>query len=150
MTKVCVVCGKSFESGWSSAKYCSKLCRDRHYRPLVPLHDNICVFCGKPFKTKIKTARCCSFTCCDRLRRGWASLAEFEKAQAERKARSKARAERDTCGLTLAQRQEVIDAQNGDQSQLWKRSQSWTKAQHKYAKKRYEELHGLFTSTFNP
>lgn len=145
-TKVCVVCGKVFETRRPNAKCCSEKCAHRWRHPLVPQLDKVCVFCGKPFKTHNSTARCCSKLCADRHRRGWASLADYEKAQTERKAS----AERDRNGLTIAEIQEVIDVQNGDQSQLWKRSQSWTKAQHKYAKKRYEELHGLFAMTFNP
>lgn len=138
-----------FEAHDLREKYCSELCRNRHRHPLVPFLDKVCVFCGKPFKTHNSTAKCCSKLCADRLRRGWASLAEFEKAQSERKDRINARSERDTCGLTLAQRQEVINAQNGDPSQLWKRSQSWTKAQHKYAKERYVKQHISFAATWN-
>ena len=149
MTKVCETCGKEFEAHDARAKYCSKLCKDRHYRPLVPLHDNVCVFCGKHFKTKMPSAKCCSNTCCDRHRRGWASLEQFNAAHQAKRADYNNQRERDRNGLTLAQIQEVIDAQDGDPSQLWKRSQSWTAAQRKYAKDRYQQNHGLFTSTYN-
>lgn len=149
MKKICPNCGKEFETGNVSKVYCSKLCRNRHDRPLVPFIDKVCVFCGKSFKTKMSFARCCSYTCADRLRRGWSSLDEYEKAQEARHARSKARNERATCGLTPEQRQDVIDAQNSARDTLWRRSQSWTPAQREFARKRYEDMHGLFAVICN-
>ena len=85
-----------------------------------------------------------------RVQSGYATLADFEKAQAERAAAHNKAHERDRNGLTLAQIQEVIAAQDGDPSQLWRRSQHWTAAQRKYARDRYQEMHGLFTQTWNP
>lgn len=148
MTKTCPTCGKTFEARTVRAKYCSKRCCNRHSHPLVPILDKACVFCGNHFKTKKPNARYCSSACARRMRLGWASLADFEKAQAERQTAYNKRHERDRFGLTLAQIQEVIDAQDGDPSLLWKRSQHWTKAQRKYAKQRYEEKHGLFVQTY--
>lgn len=148
MTKVCLFCGKPFEAKRSSAKYCSMYCNHQYNRPHVPFLEKVCLFCGKPFKTHNSTARCCSKICADRRRRGFASLAAYEEAQSERKAAFNKQHERNREGLTLAQIKEVIDAQNGDQALLWKRSQSWSKAQHKYAKKRYQENHGLFVQTY--
>ena len=150
MTNVCVICGKSFEAKRACAKYCSKLCRDHASRPLKPLLDKVCVFCGKHFKTKMPKARCCSFTCCDRLRRGWESLEQYNAAHQAKKADYNRTQERDRNGLTLAQVQAVIDAQDGDPALLYERSRSWTPAQRKYARDRYQENHGLFTSTWNP
>ena len=69
-TKICETCGKTFEAHDLREKYCSKICRNRHKHPLVPLLDKVCVFCGKAFKTHNSTARCCSKLCADRLRRG--------------------------------------------------------------------------------
>mgnify|MGYP003316274010 CR=1 FL=1 len=151
VTKTCPVCGKVFETARKEKVYCSNRCyKAAHYTPVKP-HDLVCVFCGKAFTSMNSTAKYCSRLCAGRRRTGYETLADFENAQAARKASSfEKRSERDRNGLTLAQIQEVINAQDGDPSQLWKRSQSWTKAQRKYAQKRYEENHGLFTSTYNP
>ena len=129
---------------------CSPECSELLRHPKVVHEKKICPFCGKAFMPKVSYQKFCSKECNNRSTRGYADLEDYNRVKAVRDKAAKASAERDTCGLTLAQRQEVIDAQNGDQSQLWKRSQSWTKAQHKYAKKRYEELHGLFVTTYNP
>ena len=151
LTKTCPTCGKVFETARKEKVYCSNRCyKIAHYTPIQP-HDLVCVFCGKPFTSRYATAKYCSKLCAGRARIGYATLTDFEKAQAERAAAVRhSECERDRNGLTLAQVQEVIDAQNGDPSQLWKRSQSWTPAQRKYARKRYEENHGLFTATWNP
>ena len=150
VTKTCPVCGKTFVTTRKFQINCSKACyKAAQHRERQPV-ERVCVFCGKAFKSMSRTAKYCSRTCMYRVQRGYATLADFEKAQAERKAAHNKQYERDRNGLTLAQIQEVIAAQDGDLSQLWKRSQSWTKAQRKYAQKRYEENHGLFTSTYNP
>ena len=151
LTKTCPTCGKVFETARKEKVYCSNRCyKIAHYTPIQP-HDLVCVFCGKPFTSRYATAKYCSKLCAGRARIGYATLTDFEKAQAERAAAVRhSECERDRNGLTLAQVQEVIDAQNGDPSQLWKRSQSWTPAQRKYARDRYQEMHGLFTSTWNP
>ena len=150
MEKTCPVCGKVFETARKFQTYCSKACyKAAHYKPVKP-HDLVCVFCGKQFTSMKGTAKYCSKLCAGRRRTGYATLADFEKAQAERKAAHNKQFERDRNWLTLAQIQEVINAQDGDPSLLFGRSQSWTKAQRKYAKKRYEENHGLFSQTWNP
>lgn len=150
MKRTCQVCGKVFETARSDKVFCSKACyKAAQHRERQPV-DRVCVFCGKAFTSMSRTAKYCSRTCMYRVQKGYATLADFEKAQAERKAAHNKQYERDRNGLTLAQIQEVINAQDGDPSLLWKRSQSWTKAQHKYAQKRYEENHGLFSQTWNP
>ena len=114
-------------------------------------YEKTCAFCGKTFAPKAINAKFCSPLCMRRYRiGGYATLADFERAQAERKATYNKRHERDRNGLTLAEIQDVIDAQDGDPSLLWKRSQSWTPAQRKYAKDRYSEIHNLFAATCNP
>lgn len=150
ITAVCPVCGKVFETARKFQTYCSKACyKAAQHRERQPV-DRVCVFCGKAFKSMSRTAKYCSTVCSSRFCKGYATLADFEKAQAERKAAHNKQYERDRNGLTLAQIQEVINAQDGDPSLLWKRSQSWTNAQRKYAQKRYEENHGLFSQTWNP
>ena len=151
LTKTCPACGKVFETARKEKVYCSNKCyKIAHYTPIKP-HDLVCVFCGKPFTSRYATTKYCSQRCASRRNQsGYATLTDFEKAQAERAAAHVRRTERDRNGLTLAQVQEVIDAQDGDPSQLWRRSQSWTAAQRKYARNRYEENHGLFTQTWNP
>lgn len=150
MERTCPICGKEFETARKNHVFCSNRCyKAAHYKPVQP-HNLVCVFCGKAFTSMNGTAKYCSKLCAGRRRTGYATLADFEKAQAERKAAHNKQFERDRNGLTLAQIQEVINAQDGDPSLFWKRSQSWTKAQRKYAQKRYEENHGLFSSTWNP
>ena len=150
MTNVCVICGKSFEAKRSIAKYCSNRCFKRaKYKPVQP-HNLVCVFCGKPFTSRYAKTKYCSQLCAGRARGGYATLTDFEKAQAERAAAHNRAHERDRNGLTLAQVQAVIDAQDGDPALLYERSRSWTPAQRKYARDRYQENHGLFTSTWNP
>ena len=75
----------------------------------------------------------------------------FEEARTARreaaiaKAAEKREARRGSAdGLTVEQMREVEQAQDGDPSMLWERSQSWTKAQRKYAADRYKKRHGLF------
>ena len=149
LTKTCPVCGKVFETAREEKVYCSKKCyKIAHYTPIKP-HDLVCVFCGKPFTSRYASTKYCSPLCAGRARVGYATLTDFEKAQAERAAAHVRRTERDRHGLTLAQIQEVIAAQDGDPSQLWQRSQSWTAAQRKYARDRYHEMHGLFSQTWN-
>lgn len=145
--KTCAFCGKKFLAALPYAEYCSQRCR-HHNKPMPS--EKTCAFCGKTFAPKAINARFCSKLCMGRCRRGYETLADFEKAQAERKATYNKRHERDRHGLTLAEIQEVIDAQDGDPSLLWKRSQSWTPAQRKYAKDRYSEIHNLFAATCNP
>lgn len=150
MENTCPVCGKVFETARKNHVFCSNRCyKAAHYKPVQP-HNLVCVFCGKEFTSMNGTAKYCSKICAGRRRTGYATLADFEKARAERKSAHNKQYERDRNGLTLAQIQEVINAQDGDPSLLWKRSQSWTKAQRKYAQKRYEENHGLFSQTWNP
>ena len=150
MKRTCPICGKVFETARKNHVFCSNRCyKAAHYKPVQP-HNLVCVFCGKAFTSMKGTAKYCSKLCAGRRRTGYATLADFEKAKAERKAAHNKQYERDRNGLTLAQIQEVINAQDGDPSLLWKRSQSWTKAQRKYAQKRYEENHGLFSQTWNP
>ena len=150
MKRTCPICGKEFETARKNHVFCSNRCyKAAHYKPVQP-HNLVCVFCGKAFTSMNGTAKYCSKLCAGRRRTGCATLADFEKAQAERKAAHNKQYERDRNGLTLAQIQEVIDAQDGDPSLLFGRSQSWTKAQRKYAQKRYEENHGLFSQTWNP
>ena len=150
MTNVCVVCGKSFEAKRSCAKYCSNRCWKRaKYKPVQP-HNLVCVFCGKPFTSRYSKRKCCSKTCYERFRRGWESLEQCNAAHQANRADYNRAQERDRNGLTLAQVQAVIDAQNGDPAQLWQRSQSWTPAQREYARQRYQEIHSLFTSIYNP
>ena len=150
LTKTCPVCGKVFETARKEKVYCSNKCyKAGNYTPVKP-HDLVCVFCGKAFTSRYSATKFCSPLCASRFKSGYATLADFEKAKAERKAAHNKHYERDRNGLTLAQIQEVISAQDGDPSLLWKRSQSWTKAQRKYAQKRYEENHGLFSQTWNP
>ena len=148
--RTCPVCGKTFTTGKSTKVYCSRYCLNLAHHPHVQKRDLVCVFCGKAFKSRYSTASYCSQLCNSRANSGYATLTDFEKAQAERAAAHVRRTERDRNGLTLAQIQEVIAAQDGDPSQLWKRSQSWTAAQRKYARDRYQEMHGLFTQTWNP
>lgn len=152
VVRTCVICGKQFETGRLRQRACSPECSELLRHPKVVREPKVCPFCGKTFTPNVRASNqiFCSKECNNRSKRGYADIEDYNRVKAIRAAAAKASAERDTCGLTLAQRQEVIDAQNGDQSQLWKRSQSWTKAQHKYAKKRYEEMHGLFVMTFNP
>lgn len=150
MKRTCPICGKEFETARSDKVFCSKACyKAARHRERQPV-ERVCVFCGKAFKSMSRTAKYCSTVCSSRFRKGYATLADFEKAQAERKAAHNKQYERDRNGLTLAQIQEVIAAQDGDPSLLFGRSQSWTKAQRKYAQKRYEENHGLFSQTWNP
>ena len=151
LTKTCPTCGKVFETARKEKVYCSKKCyKIAHYTPVKP-HDLVCVFCGKPFTSRYSTTKYCSQLCAARRNQsGYATLTAFEKAQAERAAAHVRRTERDRNGLTLAQIQEVIAAQDGDPSPLWRRSQHWTAAQRKYARNRYQEMHSLFTQTWNP
>ena len=148
--RTCPVCGKTFTTCKSTKVYCSRYCLNHAHHPHFQKHDLVCVFCGKPFTSRYATTKYCSQRCADRARRGYATLTDFEKAQAERAAAHNKAHERDRNGLTLAQIQEVIAAQDGDPSQLWRRSQHWTAAQRKYARDRYQEMHGLFTQTWNP
>lgn len=101
-----------------------------------------CEFCGKEFTPSRGHgwARFCSNTCCNRSR-NHASYEDFLKNG--RKARGDARRERasNTFGLTIAERIAVIKAQCGSRDELWKASQSWTPAQRKFAKARWEALH---------
>lgn len=150
VTRTCAICGKQFETTMKHKRTCSPECSELLRHPKVVREEKLCPFCGKAFMPKVSYQIFCSKECNNRSKRGYADLEDYNRVKAVRAKAAKASAERDTCGLTLAQRQEVIDAQNGDPSQLWKRSQSWTKAQHKYAKKRYEEMHGLFVMTYNP
>lgn len=150
LTKICPVCGKVFETTRTDKVYCSKSCYKASQRRELQPVERVCVFCGKAFSTLSRTAKFCSTVCASRSHSGYKDLADFEKTQSERKAAFNKQHERDRNGLTLAQIQEVFDAQNGDPALLWKRSQSWSKAQHKYAKKRYQDTHGLFVSTYNP
>lgn len=142
LSKTCPVCGKTFETRFQHQVYCSPSCQSRARRK--PAQTHVCGFCGRRFTAKTSRARFCSPRCAGRVRLGYATLAEFEQAHAQRKVAFNKQRERDRNGLTLAQIQAVIDAQSGDPSRLWKLSQSWTRAQRKYAKKRYEEMHGLF------
>ena len=158
----CPVCGKPFEGRNKTQVFCSKKCR-WHAHDLArrqaksKMHDVVCVFCGKEFKTYMPNAKFCSRLCQSRRNQGHENLAEFEQAQKNRReAASRAAVERRAekrsaeTGLTFALMREVERAQDGDPSQLWRLSQSWTKAQRKYAKERYEKRHGLFACTFNP
>lgn len=158
----CPVCGKPFEGRNKTQVFCSKKCR-WHAHDLArrqaksKMHDVVCVFCGKVFKTHMPNAKFCSKRCRSRREIGYENLGEFEQAQKDRRdAAILATAARQTkkrsaeTGLTFAQMREVERAQDGDPSQLWRLSQSWTKAQRKYAKDRYEKRHGLFALTFNP
>ena len=150
VSKTCPVCGKTFETRNPRKVYCTKKCQTTAYHKArrKPAQTHVCVFCGKHFTAQTSRARFCSTLCAGRVRLGYATLADFERARAQRKAAYNKQRERDRNGLTLAQIQAVIDAQSGDPSRLWKLSQSWTAAQRKYAKKRYEEMHGLFSGAF--
>lgn len=149
VTRTCAICGKQFETTMKHKRTCSHECSELLRHPKVVREEKVCPFCGKAFMPKGNCQKYCSKECNNRSR-NYADLEEYNRVKAVRAKAAKASAERDTCGLTLAQRQEVIDAQDGEPSLLWKRSQSWTKAQHKYARRRYEESHGLFASTYNP
>lgn len=152
VSKTCPNCGKTFETQNPRKVYCTEACQQtaRHKERRKPTQTHVCVFCGKHFTAQTSRARFCSTLCAGRVRLGYATLADFEQARAQRKAASyNKRRERDRNRLTLAQIQAVIDAQDGAPERCWQLSQSWTEAQRKYAKKRYEEMHGLFATNWN-
>lgn len=63
---ICEVCGGSFISGWTSAKYCSGKCRQKAYRmrsatvTAKSKPGNVCIRCGKG---TMKGNRYCSLSC---------------------------------------------------------------------------------------
>lgn len=145
---ICVVCGKDFVSAAPRAQYCSSKCNKRaHYvtkkvrEPKLPVKLT-CVFCGKEFLTDTnhRYAKYCSPLCQKHARR-YGTKAEMEATKAARKAEVEARRARDSFGCTQAQRNAVIKAQCGSRDELWQASQSWTPAQRKFAKARWEALH---------
>lgn len=142
---VCQHCGKHFESKERKQYYCSQACFKIGGRLAPPkLFDRVCVFCGSAFKTKNSYAKCCSARCRSRRLSGYETLEQFNQAQALRRAEHNRQHERNRYGLTLAEVQAVIDAQDGDPALLYERSQSWSRKQRKYARDRYQQLHGLF------
>jgi hypothetical protein len=74
ITLTCQGCGKAFESGMSSAKWCSSSCRDRAKRYDGVDHafvnrrhrgrwSRTCQACGKKFIAGTRKANCCSEAC---------------------------------------------------------------------------------------
>lgn len=73
MTKVCKVCGKSFETNYSNGKYCSLECRRiadsilakqkylKHHKDVCFTKE--CSICGKEFNTTHFNAKYCSEAC---------------------------------------------------------------------------------------
>ena len=135
------------------------------------VRQGVCARCGKTFEVGIgkRMTKYCSHTCMKREM----TLRQMAKERAKREAKAnggeallprrseevssssrrdksvaspllKAKVERrDSFGLTREQRLAVIAAQDGDRDALWKASQSWTPAQHKFAKARWESLHPI-------
>lgn len=159
--RVCDFCGKPFTTNKPNKRFCCKKCqktddnrqrRDDRKAKVVVL-TKTCVWCGETFETTKSFKICCSPKCSYNYNNHQCSKAELEerrqakREEAVRKAAEKAMKVR-VNGLTEEQMQAVVDAQDGDQSQLYRLSRSWTPAQHKYAKARYEGIHGLFAQTF--
>lgn len=72
MKKICLECGKSFETFRPEAKYCCDRCRDRSYykirkarKPKTEKPKKICIGCGKLFTPTINAQKFCSKKCRD-------------------------------------------------------------------------------------
>lgn len=69
-TKVCLICGKLFQSEAHNARYCSRECKLEVKRrrnkaaggPLKPLIRE-CEYCGKSFETRVANKKYCSQEC---------------------------------------------------------------------------------------
>lgn len=69
-TKVCAICGNTFESRQPNATRCSKDCKaqaDRerakgHYQPVTPTNST-CVHCGGTYESRTASRMYCSPTC---------------------------------------------------------------------------------------
>lgn len=114
--------------------------------------DFVCVFCGAAFQARSPGAMYCSRRCRDhRSHSGCATLDEYNRLMAVKKAARSAgrkaaskKVQSIAPGLTAEKMRAVELAQDGDPAKLWELSQSWTPAQRKYARKRYERKHQLF------
>ena len=73
MERVCEICGKTFETGNSKQKFCSRECnlkhqrlkyRDAHPEPPKPnLPERNCEFCDKEFFPQVDNQKFCSKKC---------------------------------------------------------------------------------------
>jgi len=159
--KVCALCGQTFTPIGQYQRYCCRKCQktannnmrnSRRAAARVVL-TKTCAWCGQTFQTTRNDRKTCSKECSYKLCKHKCSREELEKRRVARREEAISSAAEKKLkvrvnGLTEKQMQEVVDAQDGDPSLLWKLSQNWTPAQHKYAKARYESLHGLWTQTF--
>lgn len=106
-------------------------CRDKSVAsPLL----KTCTVCGKKFTASRCTAMTCSRECSQKHYKATHPVVKHPKA-------ARPKVLRDSFGLTREQRLAVISAQDGDRDALWTASQSWTPAQRKFAKARWEMLH---------
>lgn len=157
-TATCAVCGKTFETWRRNAKTCSPECSKKYINSQH--HSNgkktekTCIFCGKKFFAYMAGAKTCSPSCAALLRH-WgtpenrARILEEKRAEAIRKAAEKMarRQKKRTGGLTDEQIRAVESAQDGDQSKLYSLSRNWTPKQREYAKARYRERYGVWTTS---
>ena len=156
---VCPICGTAFTTQNSRQKYCSERCKKasqmRSWRArqpkakggeaLLPRRNEevsssslllkTCAVCGKEFTAVRCTVLTCSRECSQKHYKATLPVVKPPKASRPKVER------RDSFGLTREQRLAVIAAQDGDRDALWKASQSWTAAQHKFAKARWEAIH---------
>lgn len=161
----CKVCHKMFQPVRPSHVCCSRTCSDAFHnslkkerRSLLPpkLYTKICPCCNREFQTAELNRKACSDECAKKIMRKQnqaAYLAKHPNAGSRIRAKSgdirkeqDHRVVRDSDGLTLAERNAVIMAQNGPRENLWKLSQSWTPAQRRFAKRRYESEHPSYHS----
>lgn len=161
----CRVCHATFQPVRPSHVCCSRRCSNAYHNALrkerktafrPKLYTKVCQCCKHEFQTEKLNRKACSDECAKKIMRKQNQAAYLAKnPTAGSRIRSKAgegqsgkdhRVVRDSDGLTLAERNAVIMAQNGPRENLWKLSQSWTQAQRRFAKRRYESEHQSYHS----
>ena len=162
----CPICGRTFATKDPRKKYCSRNCKkanemrvwrarkkanggealmllrneevsasSRRDKSVASPLLKTCAVCGKEFTAVRCTVLTCSRECSQKHYKATHPVVKPPKASRPKVER------RDSFGLTREQRLAVIAAQDGDRDALWKASQSWTPAQHRYAKARWEAIH---------
>lgn len=64
----CEVCGKEYRRHTPWQKYCSKLCKSRHYNSTIKKHyePRTCEWCKSKYKPRTYNQKYCSHLCRDR------------------------------------------------------------------------------------
>lgn len=172
-TRACAVCGRAFRPQYAYQKTCSKACseaNDRESRRRAYMRHRKCPVCGTVFapdgtrrkycsaqcaytaelaKQRARTTRTCIWcgrTFCARSKsQCYCSRACHDGAKCKRERdryASKARGG----GLTPAQIDRVQADVQLPPAERYAASKEWTPAMHTYARKLYEQHHGLFSA----